>query len=512
MQHGYAGIGAIDLGAVAGSDRGACRLRLALLSLVVAPWFLPDARADDASARAAGAAWLLQQQRGDGSWARTDGNLALTATTAALEALGRAGLPASPGFAAASGWLANAEADSIDSLARKSRALVAAGLSATAQREVDRLFGLRSEAASASWGGYGGNGLDVIDTALGLTALRTADAGYGAKLVAVSGNTILNAYCALLGARLSIAAGQRAWPAARGATGQPVASGRPSVIATALVLAESRAIEQRSGWASVNCGSGAITFTSVHDEARAWLLTQQNADGGFGEQRGDGSRGPSAVVVTAVVASGLAALASPPSQLTAARSWLLAQQGSAGDWRADPLVTALALSALPAASGSALTDTDRDGLTDVVETRLGTNPLVADATPPAGPPSPAVGGGTTIAFAAQGVVGQGFTYDLGSASGYALAAGSLPPGLALNPATGVIAGTPVQAGQWSFDFRAGAAGDLVIGRIDVAPAGAASGEGDVPLPPWAIGLLGSGLGFTLWRRARAARGSKGDRP
>jgi hypothetical protein len=459
------------------------------------------AAANPTAARTAAAAWLVQQQRGDGSWSRGDGSLGVQSTALALLALERAGARGAPTFGAAAAWLANADADSVDSVARKVEALAAAQLGASAQREADRLFALRSERASATWGGYGGNGVDLIDTPLALAALRIGDAGYGAKLTAPSGNTILGAYCALLAARIDVAAGQRAWPAAQRAAGPAPGGGRPSVAATALVLAESRAIELRSGIAALNCGAGDITFTSVHAEAQAWLLAQQNADGGFGEQRSDGSRGPSNVVVTAWVVRALNALAAPPAQAGTALNWLVAQQDGAGHWRADALVSAIAVSALPAATGTELADADRDGLPDVLEARLGSNPNVADARLPLAPPTRAAAGNTAPAVVIGAVQGQAFAYDLGSGSGFALGTGRLPPGLSLDAASGLISGVPSEPGSYGFDYRAGSAGDWVIARIDVA-ALVRDVDGDVPLPPWALALLGAGLAAQVWRRLR----------
>ena len=70
-----------------------------------------------------------------------------------VAALKNGGLAKSPTFGTASGWLANADADSIDSIARKIEALAAAGMPGAAQTEADRLYALRSLGASATWGG-----------------------------------------------------------------------------------------------------------------------------------------------------------------------------------------------------------------------------------------------------------------------------------------------------------------------------------------------------------------------
>ena len=109
--------------------------------------------ADADSARNKGAAWLIKQQRGDGSWANANGDLDVQATSTALLALKNGGLAKSPTVGAASAWLANAYADSIDSIARKVEALAAAGLPGSAQNEADRLYDLRSLSTWATWGG-----------------------------------------------------------------------------------------------------------------------------------------------------------------------------------------------------------------------------------------------------------------------------------------------------------------------------------------------------------------------
>lgn len=479
--------------------------RPAMVGLLMGLLLPVMALADADSARNKGVAWLIKQQRGDGSWANANGDLGIQATAAALLALKNGGLAKSPTFGAASSWLANADTDSIDSIARKVEALGAVGMPASAQTEADRLYGLRSLGTSATWGGYGGSGVDYLDTALGLTALRIGDAAYGGK----AGTTLLGAYCDLATARISVAAGKQAWPATRAVTGQSAGQGRPSVVATALLLNELRGMQKAvsTTFSSATCSSTSYSFATLQAEAQAWLLDQQNPDGGFGEQRTDGSKGNSSVLVTALVYRALNGQATPPQPQTGnAQTWLLAQQDAAtGNWHGDPLVTAQVLSVLPAAAGAQLADADHDGVPDAVEALLGSNAAVADARNQLGAPTLATPGVTSTSFAAGATTGQAFAYALGGGGPFTLVSGNLPPGLALNPTTGQISGTPTQAGSYSFDYQSTSGGStqLVVGRIDVADASLASaGDGDVPLPGWALALLGASL-LGIGQRKRA---------
>jgi len=477
-----------------------------LLALTVA---LP-ARATVDDARAKGVKWMVQTQKGDGSFAGLEG-LDVQSTSAAVEAMLAAGMTRSPQYARALAWLANAPGGSLDSQAWQASALAAAGRDATtvagAIRDARNIFVVQSggspTSGGATWGAYPGYGASTIDTALGYGALRSAGVSYTND----TSNLTTTALCNILPAQLASSPWSGAWPYALPESGQPSNATTGSLAATAIMLYELKKQRQAGRFLSGSvCGRtspGAIDTAMT--SAKAWLISQINAsDGGFAERNPQtGSLEVSAPVATAMAIRALALFSAEgdsasTTAITNARTWLAAQQKADGSWMGDPFVTARVVAALPVATGTQLTDSDQDGIPDVVEQQLGTQILVADAQNQLDPNANAVPGITATSFSASATLNTPFNYTVSAPGGngpfsFAPVNGALPPGLAM-AANGQISGTPSASGSYAFDYEvtdATNAKSLVIGRIDVTDP--SPSDGDVPLPPWALVALGAGL-------------------
>jgi len=462
------------------------------------------------TARAKGLGYLIKTQRGDGSWNSGAGSLEVQATSAAIEAFQASGLRKSPQFSAGVSWLNNAETSSTDASARRINALVLAGVPVT--EAATRLKDERNTAVVLSgnvttgvgtWGSYPGHGITFADTALGYSALRSSNLSYAQAV----NDIVITVYCVLLPQQKA----DGSWPQTISASSQPAQQTTGSLLPSALMLAELNAnISRVSGYSA--CGNGVAQLNTAITNGRTWLQGQQNTDGGFAERDlSSGILGSSNVFATAIAYKTLKSLgaAVPASVLTNAENWLIGQQTADGSWRSDAFVSAQVLAALPAASAAQLTDTDNDGIPDVVEAQLGTNATVADATgaiPTAGLGQPGV---TASSLVASGTLGQAFSYVLGTGIFYQINTGSLPPGLTLNATSGQITGTPTQVGSYSFDYiqtPASGAQSIVIARIDIVepPLVVAANDTDVPtLPEWGMLLLGAILlGTMALRRHR----------
>ena len=488
---------------------------LATLFAVSAALMSSTALADVNQMRSTALSWLVLQQKGDGSFPAPAG-LEIQATAAAAEAMRAGGLSASPSYARAISWLANQSALSTDSRARQGAALANAGrdVSALAARLVSERDGTAvyqgtNYSGFAIWGPYANFGNSTVDTILALGLLREAGYAYSA-----SGNEFAQTVeCWVLPNRLSASPWTNSWTHAPAQTNQPSGAATGSTLATALVVYEVKQSLLSGRFTVGYCGANNATVETAMVNAKTWLIAQANGDGGFAQRRADtGVLEASNPVLTALSVRALSLYANTgdsaaSAAVTKAQNWLDTIQQANGSWAGDPFITARVLAALPVASGAQATDTDLDGLTDVVETELGTNVNVADAQSVLATNAQATSGLTASAFSVNAALGEPFAYTLGASGGtgpynFVIAGGALPPGLTL-AANGTISGTPSSTGRYAFDYRiTDGNGDqaLVIGRVDVSQALAAD-DGDVPLPAWALALLGGAM-LTAMRKQR----------
>jgi hypothetical protein len=473
---------------------------------------ISSAQASTDDARANALKWLIQTQHGDGSFVGPNG-LTVQSTAGAVEAMRAGGLQQSPQYSRALAWLANAAGGSLDARAWQAGALAAAGRDAlpvaAAIRDERNTYMVQSgnllTGNVATWGAYPGYGASTIDTALGYGALRSAAVSYPND----TGELVVTVLCNILPAQLGASPWSGAWPHALPQNGQPSHASTGALAATAGMLYEFKRQRQAGRFLSASaCGKsspGAIDTSMT--SAKTWLIAQANGDGGFAERNPQtGNLEVSSPVATALGIRALALFAAEgdaaaSAAINNARNWLVGQQNADGSWRGDPFVTARVVAALPAATGAQLTDSDQDGITDVVEQQLGTQVLVADAQGQLNPSANALSGLTTTAFSVTGNLNEAFSYTLSASGGvapytFARINGSLPPGLSV-ATDGLISGAPSALGSYAFDYEitdAASSKTLVIGRIDVVnavPVG--NSDGDVPLPAWAMVVLGAGL-------------------
>lgn len=324
------------------------------------------------AAWAKGLAWLLTHQRADGSWRSAPGTEVL-GTAGALEALMRVNVKRYP-FALALAWLSNADTASVDSTARRIRALKTAGVTVTPL--VQFLIGWRN--TSLAWGAYDRFETSFPDAPLALAALRIAQAGY-------SYNDFWYGFCAIVMAqKTGDATVQGSWAYVAPMGSSPASAVTSALLPTAVNVLEVNALATAFGWQAVSCSlSGEPLISTVISDGLNWLLTQRRNGGGFGELLN--GQVVSTVFATAQVFEALRALRpwenpfDPNTPTGAALGYLIGQQHADGSWNGDAMQTAVVLRVLPLPTGGTLPDSDLDSLPNTVEPLLGTNPTVADS-------------------------------------------------------------------------------------------------------------------------------------
>lgn len=334
---------------------------IAIAVLVSLPAAQAATQAQLDTMRAKSLAYLVAQQKGDGSWRDASGN-GVQATASGIEALAQSGMKTGYVPGAAISWLLNAEAPSTDSMARQIAALARLGVKV--EHLVPQLLANKN-LLDGRWGAYRAYQASMPDTALAFDALLAADYSVptDAELVAITGMKSTDGGWAY---RISAPGGAKS-----------------AVIPTAYaVLVLSRYVVARASAATAS--SPSIT------DGVNWLLARKKNDGGYAEDaNAAGTNDPATlgqVFETALVQAALAtakqaniAAAQTPAAslaLTNIDDFLVARQGADGGWGGEPFQTALAARAQPAV---VLADGDVDGLPDAVEPYLSHNAAVADS-------------------------------------------------------------------------------------------------------------------------------------
>lgn len=311
------------------------------------------------SMRAKSLAYLITQQKGDGSWRDEQGN-GVQATAMALEALSKAGITTGYSSGAAVSWLLNAEALSTDSLARQ---IVALSKQAVPVDDlVNQLLAARSQ-RDGGWGAYKGYQSSMPDTALGYDALLAAN------LNVASDSQLANI--------TNLQGQDGGW-----AYFKDTATTKSALVPTAYgVLVLSHYAKYRS--------TAATAMSPNITSAINWLLTKKKYDGGYAEDLDStGNNNPAktgktfetGLVKAALLAAKDAGIAvanttQATQALTAMDDFLVSKQLNDGSWEGQVLQTANATQASPSV---VLVDTDRDGVPDSVETYLNHNVNLAD--------------------------------------------------------------------------------------------------------------------------------------
>ncbi|MDA8105786.1 MAG: carboxypeptidase regulatory-like domain-containing protein [Nitrospiraceae bacterium] len=260
-----------------------------------------------------GLVYLSTSQNPDGSWgSETSGAELLPSTVSVMETFQLLGQTNTVNYSSAFSWLQAQGLDTTDYLSERIHALSIAGTDNTL------LLSYLDEFDNA-WGGYDDFDINTLDTALALQAL---------KRVNYSDSTVINSAVDYL---LSSQNPDGGWGLCQASSlGCADGEGDSNVYMTALVSSTLQQFPQTTA------------IATAINKATAYLLSHQNADGGFGTD----AAGASTIYETSLAYIALVGVITDNTVLGNAVNYLTSTQLPDGSWDEDPYSTALALRAL----------------------------------------------------------------------------------------------------------------------------------------------------------------------
>ena len=384
------------------------------------------------SARDKSLAYLVKQQNGDGSWGKTEGEkVRLTATV--LDTFAKYGVSGVV-YRRGINWLANAEALSNDSLARQIIALNKAKIDTKAL--TDKLIAAgwvrATSPITVAWGAGYQYQLSTVDSALAFQALvlRT-------DYVNSAGITYIK----------SLQLSSAGWDYAQA----PVAASK--VIPTAQMLLTLRTL------------GGSHWGQTADKNAATWLATQAKSGGAIA----DVDTQSDVETALAVQALGVAkdVVGASTTILPVYQNgldYLIARQSANGSIDNNIYKTVLAAQAWFNLNQT-LTDTDGDGIPDVVETQAGTNSAVVDTIYLEAGNGNNANERSSQYYFNEVMVNATIALQLETTAGAMVkSGGDLPPGVQINSSNHILSGTPSAIGNYSFSYRITATnGKIYIG-------------------------------------------------
>lgn len=259
-----------------------------------------------------GRAWLLAHQNSDGSWGATTPTRDTAVVLELLRRLGVTGSAPNGGVA----HLASLAATNHDTLAQQISGLAPAGLDVSpfvntllANRNLVDSDPTHPNFPEGGWGATAGYATTVLDTVLALDALYAAGQAANTAVTQPAVDYLVVA--------------QRV----DGSWGLQARAEAGSVYLTARVLLT---LQRYTGY---------VQSSNVVTTGASWLVSQQQADGGWGD-------GATSVYATALAYRALKQLTIPPANPSGAQNYLLSRQQPDGSWQGRAYETAEAVLAL----------------------------------------------------------------------------------------------------------------------------------------------------------------------